>query len=80
MDMFKEYGITKEEVNNMLNELRIKYKSIDKILDQLNDRIESIECYALGYEVNYSVDDIYNMIVTLTAIKENGYTLKDFAK
>lgn len=80
MDMFKEYGVTKEEVSNMLEDLRIKCKSIEKILDQLNDRIESIECYALGYEVNYTVDDIYNMIDVLTAIKENGYTLANFRK
>ena len=82
MDMFKEYGITKEEIYDMLDYFNIiylyDYFETRNITDELYDIISDIDDERI--ESIYSTDDIITIIETLKAIEKDGYRMEDFTK
>ena len=82
MDMFKEYGITKEEVYDVLENFDIYYNiqnmDLQKIRTELSKIVFMIDNEEI--ETEYNADDIFNIIVVLERIEEDGLTIEDFIK
>ena len=82
MDMFKEYGITKEEVYDVLENFDIYYNiqnmDLQKIRNELSRIVFMIDNEEI--ETEYNADDIFNIIVVLERIEEDGLTIEDFIK
>lgn len=82
MDMFKEYGITLEEVTTLLDEFDIFYNYCNTVLPDINNKLYAIvdEILYEDRQTEYSIDYIYEVVELLNKMWEDGYTLDDFIK
>ena len=90
MDMFKEYGITKQSIYDVLDDFNISYDihstTTDDIRKNLAEVLFKIDNGLIDFEkdtntgYNYSGDDLFEIIAVCELIDENGQTLEDFRK
>ena len=82
MDMFKEYGITLDEVTTMLDEFDIFYNYCNTVLPDINNKLYAVvdEILYEDRQTEYSIDYIYEVVELLNKMWNDGYTLDDFVK
>ena len=82
MDMFKEYGITLDEVTTMLDEFDIFYNYCNTVLPDINNKLYAIvdEILYEDRQTEYSIEYIYEVVELLNKMWNDGYTLDDFVK
>ena len=82
MSMFREYGITLEEVTTLLDEFDIFYNYCSPVLPDINNKLYAIvdEVLYEDRQTEYSIDYIYEVVELLHKMWEDGYTLDNFVK